>query len=94
MSDKYAVMAAHRTEYPITLMCRVRSVSRAGYYAAQDRGPSTRATADVTLAATIIDTFTACHGRYGAPRVQQALRAAGHRVGRKRVARRMPHARG
>ena len=31
MSDKYAVIAAHRTQYPITLMCRVLSVSRAGY---------------------------------------------------------------
>ncbi len=40
MSDKYAVITAHRAEYPITLMCRV-------------------------------------------------LRTAGHRVGRKRVARLM-----
>ena len=89
MSDKYAVIAAHRTEFPIILMCRVLAVSRAGYYAAQDRAPSKRATADATLAATITDTFTACRRRYGAPRVHQALRTAGHRVGRKRVARLM-----
>ena len=43
MSDKYAVIAAHRTEFPIILMCRVLAVSRAGYYAAQGRAPSRRA---------------------------------------------------
>ena len=30
MSDKYAMISAHRTEYPITLMCRVLVVSCAG----------------------------------------------------------------
>ena len=89
MSDKYAVIAAHRTEFPIILMCRVLSVSRAGYYAAQDRAPSTRAATDATLVATITDTFTTCRSRYGAPRVHQKLRLSGHRVGRKRVARLM-----
>ncbi|MCC6774228.1 MAG: IS3 family transposase [Gemmatimonadaceae bacterium] len=89
MSDKYAVIAAHRTEYPITLMCRVLSVSRAGFYAAQDRAPSARTTADATLLATITDTFTTCRRRYGAPRMHRALRMAGHCVGRKRVARLM-----
>jgi len=85
MSDKYAVMTAHRTEYPVSLMCRVLSVSRSGYYAAQDRPASARAVADVTLVATITDTFTTCRRRYGAPRVHRALRLAGHRVGQKRV---------
>jgi len=89
MSDKYAVIAAHRTEFPIILMCRVLGVSRAGYYAAQDRVPSKRAVTDATLVATITDTFTACRSRYGAPRVHHKLRTAGHRVGRKRVARLM-----
>ena len=89
MSDKYAVIAAHRTEFPIILMCRVLGVSRAGYYAAQDRVPSKRAVADATLVATITDTFTTCRSRYGAPRVHHKLRTAGHRVGRKRVARLM-----
>ena len=89
MSDKYAVIKAHRTEYPIVLMCRVLSVSRAGYYAAQDRAPSTRATVDATLTATITTTFVHCQRRYGAPRIHRALRAAGTRVSAKRVARLM-----
>ena len=89
MSEKYAVIAAHRTEYPITLMCRVLSVSRSGYYAAQQRPASARAVADATLLVEITDTFTRCHRRYGAPRLHRALRAAGTRVGAKRVARLM-----
>ena len=76
MSDQYAVSFAHRTEYPIILMCRVLAVSRAGDYAAQGRAPSTRATADLALAVTISDSFTTGRRRSGAPRVHQALRVA------------------
>ncbi len=93
MSDKYAVIKAHRTEYPITLMCRVLSVSRAGYYAAQDRAPSPRALADAQLTATITTTFAQCQRRYGAPRIHRVLRAAGTYVSVKRVARLMRVAR-
>jgi putative transposase len=89
MSEKYAVITAHRTEYPVTLMCRVLSVSRAGYYTAQHRPASDRARADEALLATITDTFTRCHRRYGAPRIHRALRTRGTRVGKKRVARLM-----
>lgn len=89
MTEKYAAIAAHRTEYPITLMCRVLSVSRAGSYAAQQRPPSARATEDVALAAAITDLFTRCHRRYRAPRIHRALRGRGTRVGAKRVARLM-----
>ena len=80
MSDKYAVITAHRTEFPVHLMCRILAVSRAGYDDAKGRALSARTTADVSPAATITDTFTACHGCYGALSVKQALRAAGHRV--------------
>ena len=27
MSDKYAAIAAHRAEFPVTLMCRVLDIS-------------------------------------------------------------------
>ena len=40
----------------------------------------------MTLAATITATFTTSRHRYGAPRVHHKQRAAGHHVGRKRVA--------
>ena len=60
MSDKYAVITAHRTEFPVHLMCRILAVSRAGYDDAKGRALSARTTADVSPAATITDTFTRC----------------------------------
>jgi putative transposase len=89
MSDTYAVLAAHRAEYPIALMCRVLAVSRSGFYAAHGREPSACARADGALATTITATFVRCQGRYGTPRVHAVLLRDGHAVGRKRVARLM-----
>jgi putative transposase len=87
VSDKHAVIAAHRTEFPIRLMCRVLTVTPSGYYAAQRRGPSARAVADGALRVVVRATFRACRQHYGAPRLMHELRAAGTRVSTKRVAR-------
>lgn len=89
MSDKYAVIAAHRQVFPIVLMCRVLEVSPAGFYAAQARPPAPRVHADVQLRATIRTTFQRCHGRYGSPRRHRVLQAAGETVSVNRVARLM-----
>jgi putative transposase len=89
MSEKYAVITAHQSQFSIALMCRALTVSRAGYYAAQRRPVSARTQADAVLQAHITQVFGAKHRRYGAPRVHLALRAQDIRVGRKRVARLM-----
>lgn len=89
MSAKYACIAQHRTEFPVVLMCRVLRVSRAGFYAAQQRPPSARAQADAALRVQVVAAHAASRGRYGAPRVHQALVQQGTRVGRHRVARLM-----
>lgn len=89
MSDKYAVIAAHREDYPVTLMCAALDVSPSGFYAAQDRPPSARATADAGLLVQVRAAHRKSHRRYGAPRVCHALRAQGVRVATKRVARLM-----
>jgi len=87
-------LSSVKPSLPTHSITRLRRLGR-GYtmarlcYAAQDRPASARAVADVTLVATITDTFTTCRRRYGAPRVHRALRLAGNRVGRKRVARLM-----
>lgn len=56
ISVKCAVIACLRGEYPLILMCRVLSMSRAAFYAWQQRPPSARAQEDrrlsVALAAT------------------------------------------
>ncbi len=66
-------------------MCEVLEVSRSGYHGWVGRSESARTAADRALAAEI----RASRGRYGSPRVHAQLRAHGHRIGRKRVARLM-----
>ena len=89
MSDKYAAIAAHRTEFPVTLKCRVLAVSGAGFYAAQRRVPSARTQADEPLRVQIRTAFRQSRQRFGAPRIMRALRAQCVRVSTKRIARLM-----
>lgn len=92
MSDRYAVIAAHRAEFPVRLMCRMLDVSATGFYAAQRRPPSRHAQHDVQLQQVITTTFARCRSAYGSPRIKRELRQAGHCVSEKRVARLMRHA--
>ena len=87
MSAKYAVIAAHAGEHAVRRMCVALGVSPSGYYAARRRRPSLRAAQDTRLTGDIVAAYAASHGRYGAPRVHQVLRAGGTRVAKKRVAR-------
>jgi putative transposase len=80
-------MKAHQAAHSIATMCRVLGVSASGYYAWETRGPSRRATEDAGLLELIRRFHRASRGTYGAPRILRDLRAAGIRVGRKRVAR-------
>jgi len=64
-------------------------VSRTAYYEWQDRQPSQREQDDAALLAKIKAIHAASDGQYGVPRVLAELRAQGHEVGRKRVARLM-----
>lgn len=89
MSDKYAAIAAHRAEFPVTLMCRVLDVSCAGFYAAQRRLPSARHQSDEPLRVEIRTAFRRSGKRFGAPRIMRELRTRDRRVSTKRVARLM-----
>jgi transposase InsO family protein len=80
---------AEKAAYPITMLCRLVDVSRAGYYAWSQRGPSQRRQADAALAAAIRVIHTQSRQTYGVPRVHATLHAQGQRVSRKRVARLM-----
>jgi transposase InsO family protein len=89
---KYALIAAHRDVYDVTLMCRALAVAPSGFYAAAARshqGPRARAVQDEALRVQVRATHAASGRRYGAPRVHRALRAQGTRVAKKRVARLM-----
>lgn len=85
---KFAFIAAERA-FPVTIMCGALSVSRSGYYALARRKPSLRAKRDEALKGAITEAHRRSRGTYGSPRVHRELRAAGHRVGKKRVDRLM-----
>ena len=89
---KYAFVARHVAEFAVALMCRALEVSVSGYYAWRTRtkaGPSAHERADAVLSAHIRTAFLAGRGVYGSPRIHAALRTAGVRCARKRVARLM-----
>jgi putative transposase len=86
---KYACLTLYRREFPVRLMCRVLGVSPSGYYAWRQRPTCAHAIADERLLLHVRATHHDSAGTYGAPRVHRDLRAAGLRVGRKRVARLM-----
>ncbi|MBM5817686.1 MAG: IS3 family transposase [Cyanobacteria bacterium K_Offshore_surface_m2_239] len=75
-------------------MCRQLGVARSGFYAWRQRhqAPGKRAAENARLTAKIEAVFQEHRGYYGSPRIHRELRAAGHRVGRHRVARLMQRA--
>ncbi len=71
------------------MLCRVLGVSRAGFYAAQQRPVAPRVTEEARLAVQIAAIHRASRRCYGSPRVHAELRAHGQCISRKRVARLM-----
>ncbi len=88
----FRLIAAEKTQHPVSLLCSVLGVSRAGYYAWKDRPAPERRRRDDEL----LDEIRAIHAEskatYGWPRIHAELRHRGVRVGRKRVARLMRQA--
>jgi putative transposase len=84
---KFAFVAAQLVAFPVAVICRVLHVSTSGYYAWTERGASCRSRRDRDLGAKVRAAHAASKGRYGSPRVHAELRAAGEKVGRKRIAR-------
>lgn len=73
----------------MTRLCRRYGVTRAGYYAWRRRPLSAHAEQDRQLSAVISRIFVAHDGRYGSPRIHEALTRQGWHVSRRRVARLM-----
>lgn len=84
---KFAAIAdwADSDEFPVSFMCQQLEVSRSGYYAWRQAGPSDQARADQSLTAKITQICRQGRGNPGVRRVHAALVAAGQRVSRKRV---------
>jgi len=78
-----------QTGEPIQLLCATLGVSRTGYYAHRHKPQRPRRVQDQKLVAQITPIFHASRRTYGSPRIQAALRRAGERCGKNRVARLM-----
>lgn len=76
-------------ERNVARACELLEVSRSAYYEHRIAVPSGRAAADAELAAQILQIHADSRGRYGAPRIFEALKRQGRRHSRKRVARLM-----
>jgi putative transposase len=85
----FRFIAAEKTNYPISLLCRVLGVSRSGFHAWEQRPPSARALADAALTERIRAMYARSRDSYGARRIYLDLRDDGVRLGRKRVERLM-----
>ncbi|WP_369413699.1 IS3 family transposase [Halomonas alkalisoli] len=79
----------HRGQHEVKALCRHLNISRSGYYAWANRKPSQRAPESADLLLKVRRVYSASKGRYGSPRVYQALRREGLVVGVNRVARLM-----
>ena len=86
----FAFIAAEKASYPVRVLCRTLDVSASGFYAWQARPvPSRRQRQDAVLRHQLRVAHRASRGAYGSPRLHEAVRQAGHRVGRKRIMRLM-----
>lgn len=86
----FRLIEAERAQHPVSLLCDVLGVTRAGYYAWRRRGPCRRKVQDGRLAELIGRIFEQSEQTYGAPRIHAELADDyGLRVGKKRVARLM-----
>jgi len=85
----FAFIDAEKATCPVRTMCRVLEVSPSGYYAWRGRGPSSRGHRDLGVRHAIRVAHAESRGRYGSPRIHQAIRARGFAVGRNRVIRLM-----
>jgi hypothetical protein len=91
---RYRLIDAEKTHHSVCLIARVLGVSRQGYYAWKNRGPSRRARQDQSLTETIVKIHVRSRHTYGALRIRAELRDDFCVcIRRKRVARLMHSAR-
>jgi putative transposase len=84
---KFAAIAdwAASKSYPVSFMCAELGVSRSGYYAWRNAGPSQRSKDDATLIAVMKDLYAKARGNPGVRRMRAGLAALGYHLSQKRV---------
>jgi transposase InsO family protein len=84
---RFRFIETHRSEFLVVTMCRVLSVSKAGYYAWRGRPQSPRAIARIALVRAMRDVHATSDQTYGSPRMSRELTAQGFACSENRVAR-------
>lgn len=79
-------------EHDVRDLCELLEVTRSGYYAWRQRTQTARQVSNRMLAQEIKRLFEANRGRYGSPRITEALRRCGQKANHKRVERLMREA--
>jgi putative transposase len=85
----FRFMQKHQTEFPVSIMCAVFSVSRSGYYAWLRRPICQHKQVDAVLLGKIRIIHRDSDETYGSPRVHRDLKEQGDNHGEKRIARLM-----
>jgi transposase InsO family protein len=83
------IEAEKQGQHNVKRACELLQVSRSAFYAHRAGAPSQREQDDAALLELIRASHEQSRGSYGAPRVHADLQRAGHRHGRKRIARLM-----
>jgi len=86
---RFRLIEDQRDVWPVRVICDALSVSPSGFYAWRSRPESPRKIANRELLVDIRRVHAQHRERYGAPRIHAELRAEGHGVSCKRVARLM-----
>ena len=86
---KIGVIKELAGQHPVRKLCRTLGVTRSAYYAARKKAERPRAQENARLDGKARELFEASGRTYGSPRLAVALRRAGERCGRHRVARLM-----
>jgi transposase InsO family protein len=81
------MIKANENQFPISMMCRMVSVSRSGYYRWKHRPLSNRSQATQWLTTEVKRIFDDEKGRPGSPRITVRLQEEGKSASRHRVAR-------
>lgn len=85
----YRFIDAEKARHPVRFLCRVLGVSRAAFYAWKAGHTARRRSRDAAVLVHLKAAWRRGREKYGSPRVTAELKAEGHAVGRRRVARLM-----
>ena len=83
--SRYRFIEAHRGHYPVRLLCQVMSAPASGYYTWHQMQAQPVAPSESAWETALVKVFGRHKRRYGARRLQVALRRKGYRVGRHRL---------